>query len=115
MPINNHEKFSLSMEILYRLRTYECFNKQENSLFVTYLLITIIVFLSTRINPIHAYRSSPDIGLCETIKNKTPISIECIRGQENFCCNTELLSTTDNVTKWGKRCCTEAEFVLQNA
>lgn len=84
-------------------------------MFVTYLLLTIVVCLS-RVYLVHAYRSSPDIGICETIKDNTLVSIDCIHKQENFCCDTtELLTTTDDIGKWGKKCCSEAEFVLQNA
>lgn len=101
------------MGIPHELFNYEYSNRQRNFSLVAYLLVIIVYF--SHINIIFAHRSSPDIGLCETIINNTFTSLECLRGQENFCCNTELLTTIDNVTKWAKKCCTETEFVLQNA
>lgn len=102
------------MGVSYESFNYKCSNKQGDFNCVAYLLVIIVYF--SKINIICAHRSSPDIGLCETIINNTFTSLECLYGQENFCCSTgELLKTKDNVTKWAKKCCTETEFVLQNA
>jgi len=64
---------------------------------------------------IEASRSAPDIGLCESVEDKQPVLLDCLSGSKNFCCNTDLVEISGNLTKWAKRCCSETEFVLENA
>lgn len=60
-------------------------------------------------------KSTPDIGFCEGIQDSQPVMIDCFSGDQNFCCNDKKEVLWNNVIKWSKRCCTEAEYVLQNA
>lgn len=74
------------------------------------IILTLLAF----IHQSQATRSAPDIGVCDTIVNKTSVILDCLSGSDNFCCKTEKLITWNHVTRWGKRCCSESEFVLQN-
>lgn len=75
----------------------------------------LIFIVWPNLDRVEAAKSSPDVGICETIHNQTVVMLDCLSGQDNFCCQDEQVITHNNVTRWTKRCCSEKDFVLQNA
>lgn len=80
-----------------------------------FIWIWPIVCLGQVLNTVLATRSAPDIGLCVTVVNRSTLLLDCLTGYKNFCCNTEQVETWNNVTRWAKKCCSEAEFVVENS
>lgn len=81
------------------------------------LLILVCTVLTVYIGPnnVEAARSAPDLGLCKVVHDGKIKTIDCLSGTAVFCCQTDKAKLWNNVTMWSNRCCTESEFVLQNA
>lgn len=101
----------------FRCNKYPCYNLSIA------LVIVILLTDPPNISPAQPSavflaveaKSTPDIGFCEAIRSKQTISLDCFSGEKTFCCDDEEVTLWNNVTKWSKKCCTESEYVLQNA
>lgn len=85
---------------------------RHNTILVTITIIIIIIIIIC-LQHAEAARSSPDIGLCESVVNNSFTYIDCLSGNKNFCCNDKQYLLR-NLTRWSRRCCSEAEFVREN-
>lgn len=75
----------------------------------------LLLFVAAQIGTVYSAETSPDFGLCDTVEDGQLIYIDCLDGSKNFCCRTQEKTLFNGVKRWAKECCTEKDFVIDNA